>query len=104
MNKVFAPHIVKHSLVYLDNIIVYSPLEEQHSKDLEAVFTTLRQHRLLAKPSKCQFFHEQVPSLGHVVSKDGIKPDVQKVCAISQMPSPKDKSELRTFLGMIVYV
>ncbi|KAJ9070268.1 hypothetical protein DSO57_1010090 [Entomophthora muscae] len=41
MNKVFAPHIGKHTLVYLDGIIVYSPLVEQHQKDLKAVFATL---------------------------------------------------------------
>ena len=104
MNEVFAPHIGKHALVYLDDIIVYSPSKEQHAKDLEAVFATLKQHRLLAKPSKCQFFREQLPFLGHVVSKGGIKPDIQKIRAISQMPPPKDKSKLRTFLGMVAYV
>ncbi|KAJ9049786.1 hypothetical protein DSO57_1021007 [Entomophthora muscae] len=46
------PHKVRHTLVYLDNIIVYSPLVEQHHKDLKAVLATLEQHKLLAKPSK----------------------------------------------------
>ena len=104
MNKVFAPHIGKCALVYLDNIIVYSLSVEQHHKDLEAVFATLAQHKLLAKPSKCQFFCKQLPFLGHIVSKDGIKPDNQKIQAICKMPPPKDKLELCTFLGMVAYV
>ena len=104
INEVFAPHIGKHALVYLDNIIVYSPSLEQHHKDLEAIFKTLQTHRLLAKPSKCLFYQTALPFLGHIVTKDGIKPDPEKVSAIQRMPPPKDKSELCTFLGMVSYM
>ena len=104
MNEVFAKHIGKHALVYLDDIIVYSPSKEQHDKDLQAVLDTLKENRLLAKPSKCMFYQQELPFLGHIVSAEGIKPDPEKVEAIRQLPPPRNKSELRTFLGMIAYV
>ena len=91
-------------LVYLDNIIVYSPLLEKHHKDLNAVFKTLQTHCLLAKPSKCLFYQTALPFLGHIFTKDRIKPDPEKVSAIQKMPPPKNKSELCTFLGMVSYM
>jgi hypothetical protein len=88
MNKLFAPHIGKRALVYLDNIIVYSKSAKDHKKDLEAVFTTLKEHCLIAKPSKCQFFKTSLPFLGHIISAKGIKPDPDKIAAIQKMPAP----------------
>ena len=82
MNKVFAPHIGKHFLIYLNYIIVYSLKKEQHKNDLEAVFATLVQRKLLAKPSKWQFIWKELPFLGHIVSTKGIKPDPKKIAAI----------------------
>ena len=50
------------------------------------------------------FYQRELPFLGHIVSAEGIKPDPEKVEAIRQLPPPRNKSELRTFLGMIAYV
>ena len=50
------------------------------------------------------FYQRELPFLGHIVSAEGIKPDPEKVEAIRQLPPPRNKSELRTFLGMITYV
>lgn len=104
MNKVFALHNGKHALVYLDNIIVYSPSLKQHHEDLEAVFKALQTHCLLNKPSKCLFYQTSLPFLGHIITKDGIRLDPEKVSAIQKMPPPKGKSELCTFLSMVSYI
>lgn len=55
MSKVYSLHIRKHLLVYLDNIIVYNSTLEQHYKDLEAVFATIAQPKLLAKHQNASF-------------------------------------------------
>ena len=51
--------------------------------------------------TKCQFSQKQVLFLGQLIDGTGIKPDPAKVLAIQRMPTPKNISELRRFLGMV---
>lgn len=64
MNKIFAPFLRKFVLVFFDEILVYSPDLETHLQYLEQVFNRLRQHKLVAKVSKCTFAQHQVAYLG----------------------------------------
>ena len=70
---------------------------------LRMVLQTLREHRLYAKFSKCEFWLEQVAFLGHVVSKDGIQVDLKKVEAVAKWPRPTTVTEVRIFLGLPSY-
>ena len=79
MNRLFASHIDKHALIYLDNIIIYSVSRAQQLKDIKSVLETLRWAKLFAKPTKCSFFKEEVNFLGHIITKNGIKPNPEKV-------------------------
>ena len=72
MNRVFRPFLDWFVIVFIDDILVYSKSEEEHAKHLRFVLQTLRDHRLYAKFSKCEFWLDQVAFLGHVVPKDGI--------------------------------
>ena len=87
-------------LTYVDNITVYSDSFDQHLRDLEEVFKRLIQHNLTLKPSKCHFTAQQVDYLGHVISKEGTKPNPNKTAVIDTYPVPKDKTEVRQFVGM----
>ena len=100
MSKAFADLIFKSVLIYVDDIIVYSDSFEQHVRDLEEVFQRLTKHNLTLKPSKCHFAAKQVHYLGHVISKEGTKPNPDKTAAIDTYPVPKDKTEVRRFVGM----
>ena len=64
---------------------------------------TLRDHRLYAKFSKCEFWLEQVSFLDHVVSKDGIQVDPKKIEAVVDWPRPTIVTEIRSFLGLAGY-
>ena len=64
---------------------------------LKYVLQTLREHQLYAKISKCEFWLDQVTFLGHVVSKDGIQVDPQKIEAIIDWPRPTTVTEVRSF-------
>jgi hypothetical protein len=79
MNKVFMEYLNKFIVVFIDDILVYSRNEEEHEGHLRLVLQKLRDHKLYAKLSKCEFWLKQVAFLGHVVSKGGISVDPSKV-------------------------
>ena len=86
-------------LLYLDDIIVFSKSFESHLQRLEHVFQRLKDHGLKLKPSKCTFFQSKVKYLGHVVSKEGIHTDPDKIETVQNWPIPVNVKSLRRFLG-----
>ena len=73
------PELDKFVVVFIDDILVYSENEEDHVEHLRVVLTRLREHKLYAKFSKCEFWLREVPFLGHVLSDGGIMVDPTKV-------------------------
>src|SRR5688572_31880144 len=67
MNGVFRPYLDSFVIVFIDDISVYSKTEADHVRHLRAVLQTLRDHKLYAKFSKCEFWLESVAFLGHMV-------------------------------------
>jgi hypothetical protein len=79
MNKVFMEYLDKFVMVFIDDILLYSRNEEEHGNHLRLVLQKLRDHRLYAKWSKCEFWLKQVAFLGHIISKGGIAVDPRKI-------------------------
>ena len=69
---------LQYCIIYLDDIIVFSKTPEEHLTRLCAVFEKLKKAELKLKPSKCEFFKQELTYLGHVVSKNGIQTDSKK--------------------------
>ena len=92
-----------YCIIYLDDVIVFSKTPEEHVFRLRAVFEKLKQVGLKLKPSKCEFFRQELIYLGHVVSKEGIQTDPKKVEAIHKWPVPTNVTEVRSFLGFTNY-
>ena len=90
-------------LVYLDDIIVVGKSFDDHLKNLEEVFKRLASSGLKLSPKKCHLCQEKVHYLGHVVSSQGVAVDPQKTKTVEEWPIPKDKHELRSFLGLCTY-
>ena len=103
MNRVFAEHIGKFVLVYLDDILVFSKTPAEHEQHLRTVLSLLRKHEFKAKLSKCQFNRTELHFLGHVVSREGLKVDERKVKVVKDWPVPADVPKLRAFLGLANY-
>ena len=103
MNQVFSAYLDKFVVVFIDDILVYSKDRDDHDKHLRLVLQTLRENMLYAKLSKCEFWLEKVSFLGHFVSKEGISVDPAKVEAVRSWPSPKNVTEVRSFLGLAGY-
>ncbi|GJX83602.1 putative reverse transcriptase domain-containing protein [Tanacetum coccineum] len=77
--------------------------KEEHEEHLRTVLQILRQEKLYAKFSKCEFWLSKVAFLGHIVSAEGITMDPAKVEAITKWPRPTSVTEVRSFLGLAGY-
>ena len=84
MNRVFEEYLDKFVIVFIDGILVYSHTMEEHELQLKIVLERLREKKLYAKFSKCEFWLSKVAFLGHVVLEEGISVDPSKVEAVSQ--------------------
>ena len=91
------------ALVYLDDIIVYSSSFIDHLSHLELVLDKIQQCGLTLKIDKCQFCRTNFKYLGHIVSKDGIRPDPAKLAAVREHPVPTTLKVVRTCLGLSSY-
>ncbi|GJW24876.1 retrovirus-related pol polyprotein from transposon TNT 1-94 [Tanacetum coccineum] len=67
MNRVYKPYLGRFVIVFIEDILAYSKLKEEHEVHLKLVLETLRKEKLYAKVSKCEFWLEEVHFLGHVV-------------------------------------
>lgn len=103
MELVLAGLIGETCLVYLDDIIIVGRTFEEHLASLEKVLVKIRAANLKLSLKKCSLFRRQVSFLGHIVSEEGICTDPEKVNAVKEWPVPRDKTEIRAFLGLCSY-
>jgi hypothetical protein len=103
MIKVFMEYLDKFVMVFIDDILVYSRSEEEHEEHLRLVLQKLRDHKLYAKLSKCEFWLNQVAFLGHVISKGGIFVDPSKIEVVLCWKAPTNVGDIRSFLGLTGY-
>ncbi|KAL0561379.1 hypothetical protein IC582_001804 [Cucumis melo] len=103
MNRVFREFLDTFVIVFIDDILIYSKTEAEHEEHLRMVLQTLRDNKLYAKFSKCEFWLKQVSFLGHVVSKAGVSVDPAKIEAVTGWTRPSTVSEVRSFLGLAGY-
>lgn len=89
--------------VYLDDLVIFGRNLETHNKNLLDVFERLRTVNLKLNPSKCQFLKTEILYLGHLVTKDGILPDPNKITVIENYPKPKNSDEVRRFVAFSNY-
>ena len=75
MNRVFRPYVDQFVVVFIDDILVYSKDAQEHEQHLRIVLETLREKKLYAKLSKCDFWLKEVSFVGHIVSVEGIRVD-----------------------------
>jgi hypothetical protein len=99
MNKVFMEYLDKFVVVFIDDILVYS----RNEGHLHLVLQKLRDHKLYAKLSKCEFWLKQVAFLGHVISKGGISVDPNKVQDVLSWKAPTSVSDIHSILGLAGY-
>jgi hypothetical protein len=92
----------KFVVVFIDDILVYSKNEEEHAEHLRIVLQHLRDHKLYAKFSKCEFWLDSVKFLVHTISNEGISVDPSKVQVMGWRP-PNFVHQIRSFLRLAGY-
>jgi hypothetical protein len=90
-------------LLYIDDVLIMAKTWEELLQRQNIVFQRLRVSNLKLKPSKCKFGLTSVPFLGHIVSRNGIEADPEKLRAIRDIPSPTTQKQVRSFLGLASY-
>ncbi|KAA0037385.1 ty3-gypsy retrotransposon protein [Cucumis melo var. makuwa] len=103
MNRVFREFLDTFVIVFIDDILIYFKTEVEHEEHLRMVLQTLRDNKLYAKFSKCEFWLKQVSFLGHVVSKARVFVDPAKIKAVTDWTRPSTVSEVHSFLGLAGY-
>lgn len=103
MQRTFRPYLDEFVIVYLDDILIYSNSLEEHLGHLRLVLDKLRESKLYAKMSKCEWAKRELAFLGHVVGERGLKMDDRKIAAIQAWPPLKDVKAVRSFLGLAGY-
>ena len=92
-----------YTLIYLDDVIVYSKTEEEHLICLRTVLERFMQNSLKLKPSKCNFFRTEINYLGHKVSVAGMEPGTEGLKGIAEITPPAMYTQVRKFLGTTGY-
>ena len=90
-------------VVYIDDLLIFSPSLEQHAKDIEKVLSLLQANDLLIRPDKCLWAKQAVEFLGHHISYKGMSHLQEKVESIKTYPTPKTVKELMSFNSMLNY-
>jgi hypothetical protein len=97
------PELDKFIMVFIDDILIYSKNFEDHAGHLHVVLQRLRDHRLYAKFSKCEFWLDTFKFLGHTISSNGISVDPSKVQEVLDWKPPTSIHQIRSFLGLAGY-
>ncbi|KAL0404565.1 UNVERIFIED_CONTAM: Polyprotein P3 [Sesamum radiatum] len=101
VDKIFHPQIGKNVEVYVDDMLVKSKKAEDHTKDLEEIFSVLRKYKLKLNPAKCAFGVQGGRFLGSMVTQRGIEANPLKIKAIIDMKAPTYINEVQRLTGRI---
>uniref|UniRef100_A0A8C5MK70 Gypsy retrotransposon integrase-like protein 1 n=1 Tax=Leptobrachium leishanense TaxID=445787 RepID=A0A8C5MK70_9ANUR len=103
INDVFRDFLQTFVIVYLDDILIYSPDLKTHHAHVRQVLAKLLDNGLYCKLEKCLFDITTVKFLGYIITPEGFEMDPSKLTAISEWPLPQGLKAIQRFLGFSNY-
>ncbi|GJX89955.1 reverse transcriptase domain-containing protein [Tanacetum coccineum] len=101
VDKAFDKQVGRNLEVYVDDLVIKSHTKEELLRDIKETFCTLRKINMKLNPKKCTFGAVEGMFLGYVVGPEGIKPCLDKVVAVLQLPSPRTIKEVQSLNGKL---
>ena len=89
--------------VFLDDIVIFADILEEHEKNLNNSMQRLRKANLHLQGDKCEFLRPEIGYSGHIIDKNGVRPDPKKIIAVKEFPVPKTQKNVKQFLGLAGY-
>lgn len=103
LDKVFDESVENFTMIYVDDICIVSQDFESHLKYLNYIFQKLKEANMTVKFTKSQFCQSSVPFLGYTLTENGLEMDQNRMKPILDFPTPRNRTELKSFLGCINY-
>lgn len=103
MNEILRDFINKTCVVYLDDILIFSTSLQEHIKSITDIFRVLKQANLKIQIDKCNFMKRETEFLGHILTKEGLKPNPNKIKTIQDLTLPRTEKQIKSFLGLTGY-
>jgi len=104
MTTIFRDAIGRSIHVYLDDIFMYSNSIEEHEEHLHLMFEQLREYQLYLKWAKCDLYADRVDCLGHIINKEEIHVNMDKVAHIREWRTPRNYDDIQRFIGLVNYI
>lgn len=103
MNEILRDHINKKCVVYLDDILIFSTSLKEHIQAINEIFQILEKKNFKIQIDKCNFVKKETEFLGHILTKEGIKPNPNKIAIIEKLLLPRTEKQIKSFLGITGY-
>jgi hypothetical protein len=103
INRVFHDYLDQFTVVFIDDILIYSKMSKEHEEHLWKALERLQREQLDVKLEKCEFWLDNMPFLGHVISNEGVAIDPKKVKAVIEWIRPTNVFKIRSFLELAGY-
>jgi len=88
-------------VVYLDNILIFTEMEEEHKQAVRRVLEVLAEHKLFLCLEKCEFHQKRIEYLRLVISENKVKMDLVKVAGVRDWPTPENQTDVQAFIGFV---
>ena len=99
MNYVLTTVLGRHTLAYMDDVVVFSGTFDEHIRHLTETLGLLERAGFRLNRSKCTLAAKEIKFLGFRVSQGGVRPEPEKTAAIAKMERPSNVKAVRRFLG-----
>jgi len=102
MNNIFRTLIAKGIVVvYLDDILIFTKMEEKHEQAVWRVLEVLTEHKLFLCLKKCEFHRKQIEYLGLVILENTVEMDPVKVAGVCDWPTLENRTDVQAFIGFV---